>query len=93
MTYHYYRPHITIPGRRPADGPTGIQRNQSEPGRELGPVCEECGGHELEPWSGRVWHERNPEGWVGAERVEGPCPACGTTITEGGTTGLISIWD
>lgn len=60
--------------------------------RELGPVCERCGG-ELKPWSGRVWHERDREGWVGAERVAGPCPACDTIITEGDTTGLISIWD
>ena len=31
---------------------------------------------ELRAWSGRVWHERTPEGHIGTERVQGPCPRC-----------------
>ncbi|MDX6582608.1 MAG: hypothetical protein QOI10_1792 [Solirubrobacterales bacterium] len=69
-----------------------ISRQSEHCCREQGPVCEICGG-ELERWSGRVWHECDPEGWVGAERVEGPCPACGTAITLADTTGRIGLWD
>lgn len=60
--------------------------------REQGPVCEICQA-DLEPWPGRIWHDRGPDGMVGAERLEGPCPGCGTTITLADTTGLISLWD
>ena len=55
-------------------------------------ICERCDGG-LEPWSGRVWLERTPEGRVGAERLEGACPRCGATITEQDSTGFHGLWD
>jgi hypothetical protein len=42
---------------------------------EQGEGCSQCGG-ELVDWTGRIWHERLPDGMVGAEHVEGPCPRC-----------------
>jgi hypothetical protein len=57
-------------------------------------TCERCGGR-LTPWAGRVWHERTPEGHVGAERIEGPCPGCGEELTRVGEDGAIAVglWD
>jgi hypothetical protein len=54
-------------------------------------VCEVCGS-ELKPWTGKVWLERTPEGHVGPEHVEGPCPRCGQTVTERDSS-LIALWD
>lgn len=62
-----------------------------EPGEAPAGACEGCGGS-LEPWSGRVWHERRPGGEVGAERFEGPCPGCGTELTLGDAI-VFGLWD
>lgn len=58
-------------------------------------TCPDCEAP-LEPWAGRVWHERSREGMVGRERVEGPCPHCGAAIHElSGVTDKVRIgeWD
>jgi hypothetical protein len=59
--------------------------------REEDLVCETCGS-ELIPWTGRVWHEQRPDGLTGPERVEGPCPRCGQTVSERDSARLI-LWD
>lgn len=44
------------------------------------PNCERCGAH-LERWQGEVWFEqKGPEPGNSEERIEGPCPTCGTTL-------------
>ncbi|MGH2966124.1 MAG: hypothetical protein ACRDMH_12210 [Solirubrobacterales bacterium] len=54
-------------------------------------VCEVCGSG-LTPWTGRVWHERTPDGMPIRERVGGPCPRCGETVTERDSSVMI-LWD
>lgn len=53
--------------------------------------CEVCRS-DLQPWAGRVWHERTAEGHVGAEHVQGPCPKCGETVTERDSL-MFGLWD
>ena len=54
--------------------------------------CPGCGGA-LEAWEGRVFFESTgPEAWEQSERVEGPCPGCGTTLHETGTR-MQGLWD
>jgi ssDNA-binding Zn-finger/Zn-ribbon topoisomerase 1 len=58
-------------------------------------LCPTC-GRELTPWQGRTWHEQHADGSMGAERVEGPCPACGTTIDnrhDGEQLVSVTLWD
>jgi uncharacterized paraquat-inducible protein A len=53
--------------------------------------CPHCSS-ELETWSGRAWLERNADGTVGRERIEGPCPRCGTGLSRENAT-KFGLWD
>lgn len=54
-------------------------------------ACPRCSGV-LEAWAGRVWHERTAEGYVGEERLRGPCPRCDHELTENNSE-VIGLWD
>lgn len=55
------------------------------------PLCDRCGG-ELVAWAGRVFFERTDGTRPGTERVEGPCPRCGTILRETDSP-LLGLWD
>ena len=58
---------------------------------ENGETCQGC-GTALVPWAGRGWHDRDPDGVVLGEHVEGPCPRCATTIRDANVT-AVGEWD
>jgi ssDNA-binding Zn-finger/Zn-ribbon topoisomerase 1 len=53
--------------------------------------CPNCAS-ELVSWAGRAWLERNPDGTVGRERIEGPCPRCGAALSQENAT-RFGLWD
>lgn len=53
--------------------------------------CDRCGGGRV-TWVGRVFFERTDETSPGIERVEGPCPRCGTTLGESDSA-MLGLWD
>lgn len=54
--------------------------------------CEHCGGR-VAPWSGRVFFERyGEEPWQCRERITGPCPGCGSTLSESDAP-MRGLWD
>jgi hypothetical protein len=53
-------------------------------------LCEVCHTM-LEPWAGRVWFDRVADRGP-VERVEGPCPHCGGTLTKNDSH-MFGLWD
>ena len=56
-----------------------------------GEDCRRC-GTALVLWVGCSWHDRDADGVVLGEHVEGPCPRCGTAIRDGDATAA-GEWD